>query len=37
VVVRQLEELNDRFPPRFQPADLLVEMARKDGRFYPRP
>jgi 3-hydroxyacyl-CoA dehydrogenase/enoyl-CoA hydratase/3-hydroxybutyryl-CoA epimerase len=36
-VVRQLEELNDRFPPRFQPADLLVDMARKDARFYPRP
>ena len=33
-IVRQLEELNDRFPPRFQPADLLLEMARKDARFY---
>ncbi len=36
-VVRQLEELNDRFPPRFQPADLLLEMAHKDSRFYPEP
>jgi 3-hydroxyacyl-CoA dehydrogenase / enoyl-CoA hydratase / 3-hydroxybutyryl-CoA epimerase len=35
-VVRHLEELNDRFPPRFQPADLLVDMARKDARFYPK-
>jgi len=35
-VVRQLEGLNDRFPPRFQPADLLLDMARKDGRFYPK-
>jgi 3-hydroxyacyl-CoA dehydrogenase / enoyl-CoA hydratase / 3-hydroxybutyryl-CoA epimerase len=33
-IVRQLEELNGRFPPRFQPADLLVDMARKKGRFY---
>jgi 3-hydroxyacyl-CoA dehydrogenase/enoyl-CoA hydratase/3-hydroxybutyryl-CoA epimerase len=35
-IVRQLEELNDRFPPRFQPADLLLDMARKDARFYPK-
>lgn len=33
-VVEQLEELNDRFPPRFQPADILLEMARKGIRFY---
>jgi 3-hydroxyacyl-CoA dehydrogenase/enoyl-CoA hydratase/3-hydroxybutyryl-CoA epimerase len=28
-VVRQLEELNDRFPGRFEPAELLVTMARR--------
>jgi 3-hydroxyacyl-CoA dehydrogenase / enoyl-CoA hydratase / 3-hydroxybutyryl-CoA epimerase len=33
-VVAQLEELNGRFPPRFAPADLLVEMARSNLRFY---
>jgi 3-hydroxyacyl-CoA dehydrogenase/enoyl-CoA hydratase/3-hydroxybutyryl-CoA epimerase len=35
VVVQQLEELNDRFPPRFEPATLLLDMARKHARFYP--
>jgi 3-hydroxyacyl-CoA dehydrogenase/enoyl-CoA hydratase/3-hydroxybutyryl-CoA epimerase len=34
-VVRHLEELNDRFPPRFQPADSLLDLARKNARFYP--
>ncbi len=34
-VVQQLEELNDRFPPRFEPATLLLDMARKRQRFYP--
>lgn len=34
-VVRQLEELNDRFPGRFAPADLLVGMARRNDRFHP--
>ena len=34
-VVRQLEELNARFAPRFQPADILLDMARKRQRFYP--
>jgi 3-hydroxyacyl-CoA dehydrogenase/enoyl-CoA hydratase/3-hydroxybutyryl-CoA epimerase len=34
-IVRDLEELNDRFPPRFEPAGILVEMARKKRRFYP--
>ncbi len=34
-VVRQLEELNDRFPPRFQPADSLLDLARKNARFHP--
>ncbi len=34
-IVAQLEDLNGRFPPRFAPADLLVEMARSNLRFYP--
>ena len=34
-IVSQLEELNDRFPPRFQPAESLIEMARTRERFYP--
>jgi 3-hydroxyacyl-CoA dehydrogenase/enoyl-CoA hydratase/3-hydroxybutyryl-CoA epimerase len=34
-VVQQLEELNDRFPPRFEPATVLLDMARKHARFYP--
>jgi 3-hydroxyacyl-CoA dehydrogenase/enoyl-CoA hydratase/3-hydroxybutyryl-CoA epimerase len=34
-VVRQLEELESRFGPRFAPADLLVQMARRGDRFYP--
>jgi 3-hydroxyacyl-CoA dehydrogenase / enoyl-CoA hydratase / 3-hydroxybutyryl-CoA epimerase len=34
-IVRQLEALNDRFPPRFLPAEMLLDMARKDARFYP--
>jgi 3-hydroxyacyl-CoA dehydrogenase/enoyl-CoA hydratase/3-hydroxybutyryl-CoA epimerase len=33
-VLRQLEELNDRFPGRFEPAELLVSMARRGERFY---
>ena len=33
-IVAQLEELNGRFPPRFAPSDLLVEMARSNLRFY---
>ncbi len=32
-VVRQLEELNDRYAPRFQAAELLIEMARKKTPF----
>lgn len=35
VLVQQLEELNSRFPGRFQPAELLVGMARRGERFYP--
>ena len=34
-VVRKLESLNDRFPGRFEPAELLVSMARRGERFYP--
>ncbi|MDO8500940.1 MAG: fatty acid oxidation complex subunit alpha FadJ [Gemmatimonadaceae bacterium] len=34
-IVRQLEELNDRFPGRFEPAEILVAMARRGDRFYP--
>ena len=34
-VVRQLEELNDRFPGRYSPAELLVAMARRKERFHP--
>jgi len=33
-VVRQLEELNDRFPGRYVPAELLVGMARRKTRFH---
>ncbi|MDP9177724.1 MAG: fatty acid oxidation complex subunit alpha FadJ [Gemmatimonadota bacterium] len=33
-VVRQLEELNDRFPGRFAPAELLVGMARRNDTFH---
>ncbi|MEO7083729.1 MAG: fatty acid oxidation complex subunit alpha FadJ [Gemmatimonadaceae bacterium] len=33
-VVEQLEELNVRFPPRFAPADILVEMAGQRRTFY---
>lgn len=34
-LVTRLERLNDRFPGRFVPADLLVHMARRGERFYP--
>ena len=34
-VVEQLDELNQRFPGRFEPADNLREMARANGKFYP--
>jgi len=34
-VVKRLEDLNDRFPGRFEPAELLVSMARRGERFYP--
>jgi len=34
-VVKQLEDLNARWAPRFSAADVLVNLARKGGRFYP--
>jgi len=34
-IVRQLQELNTRFPPRFEAAELLVEMATSGKTFYP--
>lgn len=34
-VVNRLQALNDRFPGRFEPAELLVAMARRGERFYP--
>ena len=34
-VVRQLQELNNRYSPRFVPADVLVEMAKTGKTFYP--
>ena len=34
-VVRQLEQLNDRFQGRFEPAEILTSMARRGERFYP--
>ncbi|HEU4989321.1 MAG TPA: fatty acid oxidation complex subunit alpha FadJ [Gemmatimonadaceae bacterium] len=34
-VVRRLEDLHARFAPRFEPAALLLDMARARRRFYP--
>jgi 3-hydroxyacyl-CoA dehydrogenase/enoyl-CoA hydratase/3-hydroxybutyryl-CoA epimerase len=34
-IVDDLEQLNERFPGRFAPAQLLVEHARAQERFYP--
>ena len=34
-IVRRLEDLNGRFTPRFEPAAILLEMAKKGTRFYP--
>ena len=34
-VVRQLEELNGRFPGRFEPSELLVTMAKRGEKFHP--
>jgi 3-hydroxyacyl-CoA dehydrogenase/enoyl-CoA hydratase/3-hydroxybutyryl-CoA epimerase len=35
IVVQRLEDLNARFPGRYEPADLLLEMARRRQVFYP--
>jgi 3-hydroxyacyl-CoA dehydrogenase/enoyl-CoA hydratase/3-hydroxybutyryl-CoA epimerase len=35
VIVRELDALYGRFAPRFEPAELLVAMARARRRFYP--
>lgn len=34
-LVQQLEDLNDRFPGRFEAAPILIQMARANARFYP--
>ena len=34
IVVQRLEDLNARFPGRFEPAELLLEMARRNQVFY---
>jgi 3-hydroxyacyl-CoA dehydrogenase/enoyl-CoA hydratase/3-hydroxybutyryl-CoA epimerase len=34
IVVQRLEDLNARFPRRFEPAELLLEMARRRQFFY---
>jgi len=34
-LVQELEELNGRFPGRFEPAQILVDMARSAMRFFP--
>lgn len=34
-IVRQLQELNVRHPPRFEPAAVLLDMSRSGARFYP--
>jgi 3-hydroxyacyl-CoA dehydrogenase / enoyl-CoA hydratase / 3-hydroxybutyryl-CoA epimerase len=34
-IVRQLQELNVRYPTRFEPSAVLLDMARSGARFYP--
>jgi hypothetical protein len=34
-LLQALEELNVRFPGRFEPAPLVADMARTNARFYP--
>jgi 3-hydroxyacyl-CoA dehydrogenase/enoyl-CoA hydratase/3-hydroxybutyryl-CoA epimerase len=34
IVVQRLEDLNARFPGRYEPADTLLEMARRNQSFY---
>jgi 3-hydroxyacyl-CoA dehydrogenase/enoyl-CoA hydratase/3-hydroxybutyryl-CoA epimerase len=35
MIIRRLEQLNVRFPQRFAPARMLLEMAERRRRFYP--
>jgi 3-hydroxyacyl-CoA dehydrogenase/enoyl-CoA hydratase/3-hydroxybutyryl-CoA epimerase len=35
ILVQQLDELNVRFPGRFQPAELLQRLARSGAKFHP--
>jgi hypothetical protein len=34
IVVQRLEDLNARFPGRFEPAEILLEMSRRNQPFY---
>ncbi len=34
IVVQRLEDLNARFPGRYEPAEILLEMARRNQSFY---
>ena len=34
IVVQRLEDLNARFPGRYEPAEMLLEMARRNQTFY---
>jgi 3-hydroxyacyl-CoA dehydrogenase/enoyl-CoA hydratase/3-hydroxybutyryl-CoA epimerase len=34
-IVEELEGLNERFPGRFEPAPLLLDVAARQARFYP--
>jgi 3-hydroxyacyl-CoA dehydrogenase/enoyl-CoA hydratase/3-hydroxybutyryl-CoA epimerase len=34
IVVQRLEDLNARFPGRYEPAEMLLEMARRNQSFY---
>ena len=34
IVVQRLEDLNARFPGRFEPTELLLDMARRNQSFY---
>ena len=35
IVVQRLEDLNPPFPGRYEPAELLLDMARRNQSFYP--
>ena len=34
IVMQRLEDLNARFPGRYEPAEILLEMARRNQSFY---